>query len=208
MRRCARVCDVGSLKSQKTNQNRSQNAPQSFRNRTKLVPEGPETVQIASPRPLQLVFSAQVPPKCVPDDFWVVCGRFLGGSWAPTSSRNRQKWHPKRVPFSIRFRTSVLIGFRCVLVPKMVSEIDVFGVRNRSRRIWAKTSKLGEGTTLPDAFSRSGTSKSKNRSAMDRNEAGFETRFGPRFGTIFGRFWGPGREEKRSGIRVLGTSNK
>ena len=41
-----------------------------------------------------------------------------------------------------------------------------------------------------------------------QNEAGLGMCDGPRFGMVFGRFWGPKTEEKRTGIRMFGSSKK
>ena len=127
--------------------------------------------------------------------------RFLGGSWAPKSSQNRQKWRPKRVRFAMRFRTSVFIDFRSIpdavwiLDPKMASEINAFGVRIRSRRIWAETSKFGESTTLFHVFPRSGTSKTNQKSIEKRS-------------WIRDTFWTPFWDHFRSQIRtILGPQN-
>ena len=128
-------CSNSSLSFKKHRVQVPENGPKSFQKRTEIVRNslkiGPGGSQ-NRPNWFPEAFLVQgFGPSDSKVRFWMISGRFWGGSWAPKSSQNRQKWRPKRVPFSIRFRISVLIDFRCVSGPKMTSEIGVFGVRNR-----------------------------------------------------------------------------
>ena len=198
MWRFARVYDVGA--SQFTDRNLPKNVRKSFENRPQSIPEASEAVQIATSRPSKLRFSAQVSNKCVSDDFWAVSGRFFGGSWAPKSSRHRQKWRPQSVSFSIRFWTSVLIDFRRILDPKERPKSTFFRLGS-AKPNFAKSSIFVR--VLKDCR------VSELREYVEerlQNEAGLSTRFGPRFGTVFGRFWGPKTDAKRSKNGLRGTS--
>ena len=140
----------------------------------------------------------------------MIFGRFLGGPGRqnrPKSTKMASETCSICDAFSdLRFyRFS--IDFRRVLGSKMTSEIDAFGVRIRSRRIWAETSKFGESITLFDVFPRSGASKIHQKSIEKRSwiQDPFRIAFRDSFRTISGRFWTPKRSQKGSGTELRGT---
>ena len=130
----------------KPSQNRPKNVRTSSKIRRKSVPEGPKTVQVASPRPSQLRVSAQKRPKRVPVSPGAGSGgpkRRISGDLGspggrpgrPKSVENRKKSFPGGVRFSIRFGTSVLIDFGRVFGSKMGSKIDDFSTRRRKAQL-------------------------------------------------------------------------
>ena len=123
-----------------------------LQNRPESTPGAPKS----HPEALQIEVCGPSCPKVrisqIFNDFWEGLGRFLGGSWGPKSTRNRQKSTPKSVKFSVLFRTSIFIDFGRVFDSKMDSKIDVFGVRNRCQRILAETSKFDDSTALFHVF--------------------------------------------------------